>query len=175
MIILYLHGFRSSPRSYKATLIKKRISLIEKEVAFFCPQLPPSPHKSVEMILKIIEKFKGNFFSIIGSSLGGFYATIIAEKFGCKAALLNPAINPANDLLRYVNKNKYWHTDDTFNFKKDYIQELKKLKISKVTFPDRYFLLASKKDEVIDWKEMVNFYASVKKKLLIVIMQFQIL
>jgi predicted esterase YcpF (UPF0227 family) len=96
--------------------------------------------------------------SFMGSSLGGYYATHLGELFASKVSLLNPAIEPARDLEKYIGEQKSWHQEEVFHFLPEYIDELQEIYVAKITQADRYFLLAAKGDEVLDWQEMVAKY-----------------
>jgi predicted esterase YcpF (UPF0227 family) len=156
-LIVYLHGFKSSPSSNKAVLTQSAL-LSHPAVQWYCPQLSPSPRLAMQDVCAYIQKQTYQKISVIGSSLGGYYATYLAEKYTCKASLLNPAIEPARDLEKYIGEQKTWQGDDSFYFKPEYIDELKDLYISDITQPARYQLLVAKGDEVLDWKEMVAKY-----------------
>jgi predicted esterase YcpF (UPF0227 family) len=123
-----------------------------------CPQLPASPKAAMDLVLTLVERHAGNL-AIIGSSLGGFYATWLAERFGCRAALINPAVDPLKDLDKHVGITTEWHTGEPFEFKREYIDELAALKVGTITRPERYFLLAATGDEVLDYRDMVAHYA----------------
>jgi predicted esterase YcpF (UPF0227 family) len=126
-----------------------------------CPQLPASPKAAMDLVLTLVERHaaKGeNGLAIIGSSLGGFYATWLAERFGCRAALVNPAVDPLKDLDKHVGVTTAWHTGEPFEFKREYIDELAALKVDRITRPGRYFLLAATGDEVLDYRDMVAHY-----------------
>jgi predicted esterase YcpF (UPF0227 family) len=156
--LLYLHGFRSSPRSFKARVVQQRMAAAGRAADLICPQLPASPKAAMDLVLTLVERYSGNL-AIIGSSLGGFYATWLAERFGCRAALINPAVDPLKDLDKHVGITTEWHTGEPFEFKRDYIDELAALKVGTITRPQRYFLLAATGDEVLDYRDMVAHYA----------------
>ncbi|KQY05575.1 esterase [Massilia sp. Root133] len=156
--LLYLHGFRSSPRSFKARVVQQRMEAAGRAADLICPQLPASPKAAMDLVLTLVERYSGNL-AIIGSSLGGFYATWLAERFGCRAALINPAVDPLKDLDKHVGITTEWHTGEPFEFKRDYIDELAALKVGTITRPARYFLLAATGDEVLDYRDMVAHYA----------------
>jgi predicted esterase YcpF (UPF0227 family) len=159
--LLYLHGFRSSPRSLKARIVQQRMAAAGRADALICPQLPASPKAAMDLVLTLVERYaaKGdNALAIIGSSLGGFYATWLAERFGCRAALINPAVDPLKDLDQHVGVTTAWHTGEPFEFKREYIAELAALKVGRITRPERYFLLAATGDEVLDYRDMVAHY-----------------
>jgi len=155
--LLYLHGFRSSPRSFKARVVQQRMEAAGLAASLVCPQLPASPQAAMALVLTLVDRYAGNL-AIIGSSLGGFYATWLAERFGCRAALINPAVDPLKDLDKHVGVTTAWHTGEPFEFKRDYIDELAALKVARITRPERYFLLAATGDEVLDYRDMVAHY-----------------
>ena len=160
--ILYLHGFRSSPRSYKARVVHARMAALGRAHELICPQLPASPKAAMDLVLTLAGRYadKGpDGIAVIGSSLGGFYATWLAERFGCRAALVNPAVDPLKDLDKHVGVTTAWHSDEPFEFKRAYIDELAALKVDRITRPERYFLLAATGDEVLDYRDMVAHYA----------------
>ena len=103
---------------------------------------------------------------VIGSSLGGFYATAVAERLGCRAVLLNPAIDPARDLVAAIGETTAWHSDERFEFRAEFIDELLALAPAVLTYLDRYFAVIAKGDEVLSWAEMTTRYQGCKVKLL---------
>lgn len=161
-MILYLHGFRSSPRSFKARLIAERLQARGRCAEYHCPQLPASPRDAIALASRIMSRFSPNDVALIGSSLGGYYATWLAEKSGCRAVLLNPAVKPPRDLEKYVGVTTAYHSDQPFEFKREYVDELKTLAVSRITHPERYFLVAATGDEVLDWHEMVGHYPGAR-------------
>ena len=157
--LLYLHGFRSSPRSFKARVVQQRMEAAGLAASLICPQLPASPQAAMDLVLTLVERYAARGeLAIVGSSLGGFYATWLAERFGCRAALINPAVDPLKDLDKHVGVTTAWHTGEPFEFKREYIDELAALKVGRITRPERYFLLAATGDEVLDYRDMVAHY-----------------
>lgn len=165
-MILYLHGFRSSPLSFKARLLSAHFAEQGRSDEFVCPQLPASPKAAIELASRLVDGVPAEELSIIGSSLGGFYATYLAEKLGCRAVLLNPAVKPPRDLASYVGVSTAYHSDEPFEFKQEYIAELLALAVPEITSPQRYFLIAATGDEVLDWREMSEHYPSAKQRIL---------
>ena len=157
-MILYLHGFRSSPLSFKARMIEARLAALGRSDEYRCPQLSASPREAMALAEEIARSIPPEQLTLIGSSLGGFYATWLAEQLGCRAVLLNPAIDPARDLDKHVGVTTTFHTNDPFEFKREYVDELKALAVSRITRPERYLLVAATGDEVLDWREMVAHY-----------------
>ena len=162
-MILYLHGFRSSPRSFKARVVGERMKALGRADELICPQLPASPKQAMALVLTLVERYRSNELAVIGSSLGGFYATWLAERMGCRAALLNPAVDPLKDLDKHVGVTTEYHSDKPFEFKREYIGELGELKVGQITKPGRYFLLAATGDEVLDYRDMVARYAGAQQ------------
>ena len=114
--LLYLHGFRSSPQSAKARQMAAWMQRHRPEVHWWCPQLPPSPREAMQMLAEHMADWPAPGVGVIGSSLGGFYATALAERLGCRAVLLNPAVDPARDLTRHIGETTAWHSDERFFF-----------------------------------------------------------
>jgi uncharacterized protein len=162
-MILYLHGFRSSPQSFKARLIGARLQALGRGVEYHCPQLPASPRTAVSLALNIVGQFPVEEIVLIGSSLGGYYATYLAEQLGCRAVLLNPAVKPPRELEKYVGITTAYHSDEPFEFRHEHIDELKALEVKQITHPERYFLLAATGDEILDWREMVAHYPGARQ------------
>ncbi len=160
-LLVYLHGFRSSPRSSKAVMTGdavKTLSTAEHSYEWYCPQLLASPKQSMEMVTAYIDQAKVNRVVVVGSSLGGFYSNYLAERYGCKAVALNPAVRAAKELAPHVGMMTSYDSDEPFDFRPEYIDELKTLQVEKISQPHRYFLVAAKGDELLDWREMIDFY-----------------
>jgi uncharacterized protein len=165
--LLYFHGFRSSPRSFKAQRMETEVRKRHPRVRWWCPQLPPSPREAMRMVADTIAAWPRERMAVVGSSLGGFYATWVAEQAGCRAVLLNPAVDPARDLARHIGEQTAWH-DPTqhFYFAPEYVDELRALECGPVSRPERYFAVIAKGDEVLDWREMTGRYPGARIKLL---------
>lgn len=161
-MILYLHGFRSSPQSFKARLIAEKLRALGLEADYYCPQLPASPRDAIALVSQIARRCASEELILIGSSLGGYYATWLAEQLGCRAVLLNPAVTPYLDLEKHVGVTTAFHSDQRFEFKREYIDELKEFSVDRITNPQRYFLMAATGDELLDWREMVAHYPGAR-------------
>lgn len=168
--LLYLHGFRSSPRSTKAQRMAREIEALRAhgaDVQWWCPQLPPSPAQAMREVMAGIAAWPRDSMAVVGSSLGGFYATVVAEEFDCPAVLVNPAVEPARDLAGYIGEQTTWQDPtEHFYFRVGFLDELKALHPAAVTRPERYFAIIAKGDEVLDWHEMTARYAQCRVKLL---------
>ena len=162
-MILYLHGFRSSPQSFKARYLAERMQALGRLQEYHCPQLPASPAAAIALALAWAGQFPAAQLTVVGSSLGGFYATWLAEHLGCRAALLNPAVKPPRDLESYVGVTTQYHSDQPFEFKREYIDQLRALAVDRITRPQRYLLIAATGDEVLDWREMTAHYPDAQQ------------
>jgi predicted esterase YcpF (UPF0227 family) len=165
--LLYLHGFRSSPKSTKARMVGERVAANHPEVEWWCPQLPPSPAEAMQMVMDGIASWPRAGMGVIGSSLGGFYATYVAQACDCRAVLLNPAVNPARDLAKYIGEQASWHDpEERFYFQPGYIDELRALESGALRHAANFFAVIAKGDEVLDWREMTGRYPGATIKLL---------
>ena len=167
MHLLYLHGFRSSPQSFKAQALHAWLREHRHDVTWWCPQLPPSPREAWALIERGIADWPHDAMAVVGSSLGGFYATAVAEHTGCRAVLLNPAVDPARDLARHIGEQTQFHRpEERFFFRAEYVDELRALTPAAITRPERYAAVIAKGDELLDWREMTARYAGATIKLL---------
>ena len=165
--MLYLHGFRSSPQSFKAQRLQAWLAAHRPLLHWCCPQLPASPREAMALIEATLAGWPAGRFAVAGSSLGGFYATAAAEAHGCPAVLLNPAVNPARDLAAYIGEQTAFHDPhERFFFRPEFVDELRALAVLAITRPERYFAVIAKGDEVLDWHEMVGHYPGARILLL---------
>ena len=165
--LLYLHGFRSSPASTKARMTAAAIAHRYPSVTWFCPALPASPKQAMDSVLQATADWPLATTAVMGSSLGGFYATWLAERWGCKAVLLNPAVHPARDLAAHLGEQTLWHDPDQhFVFESKFVDELRALEVAHISRPERYRAVIAKGDEVLDWQEMTGHYPGATIKLL---------
>ncbi|RQO34943.1 esterase [Herminiimonas sp. KBW02] len=165
-MILYLHGFRSSPLSYKTSLLAARMQALGRGAEYICPQLPASPREAIALALSIAQDIPPAGLTLIGSSLGGFYAAWLAERLGCRAVMLNPAVHAARDLASQVGVKTQYHSNEAFEFKREYIDELAALAVPAITQAERYFLIAATGDELLDWREMVAQFAGARQRVI---------
>lgn len=170
-MILYLHGFRSSPKSFKAQLLAARVAELGLARQWRCPMLPVSPLEAVAVAeAQVAEAMSSAGASpdvtVIGSSLGGYFATHLAEKHGWRAVLLNPAVLPERDLSAYLGEQPLWHGGGSIVVEPRHLDELRALGVTSVTQPQRYYLIAATGDEVLDYREMLAHYPGVETKLI---------
>ena len=163
MRLIYIHGFRSSSRSFKARLLQARLAALGAADRFIAPDLPPEPDRAIALIQDGIGPAADD--TLVGSSLGGCYATWLAEQTGCKAVLLNPAVHPARDLQSQVGPQSGYHDGVPFEFEARYLTQLQRYEVSTITRPERYFLIAAQGDEVLDWREMAAAFPGARQKI----------
>jgi hypothetical protein len=165
--VLYLHGFRSSPRSTKAQMVGRWLAEHRPQVHFWCPQLPPSPREAMAAVFAGIAGWPRETMAVVGSSLGGFYAGVVAEATGCRAVVLNPAVDPARDLARHIGEQTAWHDpEQRFHFRPEFVDQLRALGPPALTRPERYAAVIAKGDELLDWREMCARHAGATTLLL---------
>jgi len=158
--LLYLHGFRSSPQSFKARMLHDWLRRHAPSLTWWCPQLPASPREAWQVMRDGTSRWPVHSMAVLGSSLGGFYATVVAEALGCPAVVLNPAVDPARDLARHVGEQTAYHdASQRFEFKAGYVDEVRALTPPRIADPSRYAAVIAKSDELLDWREMSQRYA----------------
>ncbi len=136
------------------------------DLCWRCPQLPASPQDALQQIFAQVRDWPVQHMAVVGSSLGGFYATVVAERLGCRAVLLNPAVDPARDLVQHIGETTTWHSDEKFFFRAEFVDELRAMHPRHISLPERYFAVIAKGDELLDWREMQGRYAACQIKLL---------
>lgn len=165
--LLYLHGFRSSPQSTKARMMAAHVAQHHPQVHFWSPQLPPSPRAAMAQVSAGIADWPQAAMAVVGSSLGGYYASWVAQQMHCPSVLLNPAVNPARDLAQYIGKQTQWHApDEHFYFAPEFVDELRALDVRNQVPAARQMAIIAKGDEVLDWREMVERYPQAQLRLL---------
>jgi uncharacterized protein len=161
--IVYLHGFRSAPASVKAAALAKAVAALPeaRRPRLHVPALEFSPARAVAEIgmwVRANVAAPERSLTLVGSSLGGYYATCLAERLGAKAVLVNPAIRPYDDLVAYLGAQTNLYTGATFVVTESHFDELRALAVPRITRASRYFLLVQSGDELLDWREAVAFY-----------------
>jgi len=164
-MLIYLHGFNSSPASHKAQVMKAYLESRGKGHLYACPALPDTPGEAIRAIEAVVEKtFAGSdpgAVTFLGSSLGGFYATYLSEKLGCRAALINPAIKPHVGLEAYLGTQKNLHTGVPYELTRAHLDGWRDLVVERID-PERYLLLLETGDEVLDWREAARKYEGAR-------------
>ena len=160
--LLYLHGFRSSPLSVKAQAMVRAVAALPARArpALAVPDLGDRPAAAIRKVVDIVarERRPDATFAFVGSSLGGYYATHLAERFGARAVMINPAIRPYDDLAPYKGTQTNMYTGAAFEVTDAHFDELRALAVPRITRPGRYFLLVQTGDEVLDYREAIAYY-----------------
>ena len=162
--ILYLHGFASSPASWKVQLLASALAQRGLSERLHCPALSPVPVEAIAQAEAIIDQ-QGRELTLIGSSLGGFYATWLAEKYDLRAVLINPAVIAPISLQKYLGPQHNLHTGAYFEFTEAHIAQLRQLDVPTVN-PAHYWLLVETGDEVLDYRVAVERYAGCRQSVL---------
>lgn len=162
-MIVYLHGFNSSPASGKALQLGEYMAHIGRQADYVCPALPNSPRAAIAAVEALLSQADPAAITLVGSSLGGFYATWLAEQHGCKAVLINPAVH-AHLLLRgALGPQTNWHSGEKWVLTEAHLAELAALDVARISRPERYLLLAQSGDEVLDYRDAVAYYAGARQ------------
>ena len=159
-MIVYLHGFNSSPQSHKAQVLKRYMEERGLGHEYACPALPVSARAALRVIEGTVEGREAVCY--LGSSLGGFYATYMVEKHGGKAVLINPAIDPHVGLRAYLGLQKNLFTGEPYELTENHLAEWRAIYVPKLS-PKRYFLLVETGDEVLDYRRAVSRYAGAEQ------------
>jgi hypothetical protein len=157
-MILYIHGFNSSSTSSKAQAVKHWLAARGRGHEWLCPDLPHRPAEAIAVLTGLVESAPTPP-KVVGSSLGGFYATYLTSIFGLKAALINPAVHPAlllRPLLGSVQKN--WYSDNTYTFSQAHLDELDALNQLTPAYPEKLLLMLENGDKTLDWRDAASYY-----------------
>ncbi|MCX7898331.1 MAG: alpha/beta fold hydrolase [Rhodocyclaceae bacterium] len=167
-MLVYLHGFSSGPQSFKARALHAHMTRLGLADRFLCPQLPVSPAAAIALLARLLEAplAAGTRVTLVGSSLGGFYATHLAEKFSLAAVLVNPVVLGSLDVRKWVGRHTWHYTGKPFEFTHAHVAELLALDVPQPTEPSRYWLLVETGDEVLDYRAAVARYAGARQTVL---------
>ena len=163
--LLYLHGFTSAPQSQKAQALKARMEARGMGDAFVCPQLPPSPREAIALAESIIAGAPKPVM-LVGSSLGGYYATYLAERHGLKAVLVNPAVVAHLQLAAYVGRHANLYSGEEFDFTAAHIDELRAIDVPTLAHAENFWLLVETGDATLDYRQAVAKYRGARQTVL---------
>jgi len=155
---VYLHGFVSSPQSRKAQMLGDYVRNCVAGVEYRVPELHHRPSRAMEQALAACSGVARGDLTLVGSSLGGFYATVAAERLGCRAALLNPAVHPHLHFDKYQGAQRNLYTGEEFVLERSHVEDLRELDVEAITRPQRYRLFVETGDEVLDYRDAVAYY-----------------
>ena len=158
--IIYIHGFNSSPQSHKAQLFKHWMDATHPDITLHIPALKPYPLETIAQLEELANLNQDNT-GFIGSSLGGFYAVHLAEKFNAPAVLINPSVKPFETLSRYLGENENFHTQERYVLLQQHVDDLCSLFVQQPSNPKKLLLLTQTGDETINFREgTAHFHTS---------------
>ncbi|MES2408034.1 MAG: YqiA/YcfP family alpha/beta fold hydrolase [Pseudomonadota bacterium] len=162
-MIIYVHGFNSSANSGKARELAAWLDARGRAAEFMCPDLPHRPAAAIALLSGLISTLPPAQVKLIGSSLGGFYSTWLADQFDVKAALINPAVHVQDGLKNVLGPQKNYHTGEEYLFTQQHLDELAALDKPAPLRPQNLLLLVETGDEVLDYRAAVNYYAASRQ------------
>lgn len=162
--LIYIHGFLSSPLSHKAQQVAQWLADLRPDVAYHCPMLSAYPDEVQQDLDCLVESLLPGPVYLMGSSMGGFWATYLAEKYDLPAVLINPAVNPTTLMPKYVGiALKNYHTEDTYTLGSNDIEALAKLEAHTPKRLQNYWLLSQRGDETLECQIGVDYYRGCKQ------------
>jgi hypothetical protein len=162
-MLIYVHGFNSSPASTKARQLRAALEAMGRADEFACPALPDRPSRAIALLEAQMAHAPAGNLTLVGSSLGGYYSTWLAEKHGVRAVLVNPAITPHEGLRAYLGPQTNLYTGEPYELTEQHLDELRALLVPVPTRPERYYLMVTTGDEVLDYREAVAKYAGARQ------------
>lgn len=163
MQIIYIHGFNSTSQSFKAQLLKKHLA--DGPHTLFLPDLPHFPQQAIEILDRHASQHCDQALGFVGSSLGGYYATWLADRYDAPAVLINPAVKPYELLRQGLGENRNYHTGEVYELTESHLQQLLALELDKIGQPEKLLLLTCSGDEVLDYRDGVARYQGAKQQI----------
>jgi predicted esterase YcpF (UPF0227 family) len=160
-MLIYIHGLNSSPASFKANLLKRKLESMGRGAEFLAPALPDRPRATAALLEAQVAAHPAA--ALVGSSLGGFYATWLAERHGLKAVLVNPAVRPYEGLRQFLGAQQNLYTGARYTLTQAHLDELAALDVPAITHPERYLLMVETGDEVLDYRHAVERYRGCRQ------------
>lgn len=161
-MIVYIHGFNSSSLSFKARLLSHRLAELGRQAEYLCPDLPDRPAAAIARLEALLEHADRSRTTLVGSSLGGYYATWLAERYGLRAVLINPAVRPHESLSAYLGPQQNIYSGARYEFTPAHIAELAALDVERI-HPERYLLIVGTGDEVLDYRHALDRYRGCRE------------
>lgn len=162
--LIYIHGFLSSPLSFKAQQVKTWLAEQRPDIQYHCPFLPPYPGEARALLEQLVESLKPEPVYLMGSSLGGYWSTYLAEKYDLRAVLINPAVRPSMLMPEYVGVElQNYHTEDRYTLTPEHIDQLRAVDTPNVERKDNYWLMVQTGDETLDYRLAVDKYQGCRQ------------
>lgn len=165
-MIVYIHGFNSSPASHKSGQLRDRLVALGRGAEFVCPALPHWPTQAMALLEREVAHAPREAVTLVGSSLGGFYATALTEKTGVRSVLVNPAITPYEGLRTYLGPQRNLYSGEEYVLTEEHLTQLAELRVPKLARPGRYLLMHTTGDELLDWRIAVDRYRGCRQVIL---------
>ncbi|MGI2260500.1 YqiA/YcfP family alpha/beta fold hydrolase [Shewanella sp. GXUN23E] len=166
-MLLYIHGFNSSPLSEKGRLTADYVRQHFPSVNFIAPQLPCEPLAAMVLLEQLTQEAldRGEPLAFAGSSLGGYFASFLAEKYGGPAVLINPAVRPYELFADFIGTQHNPYTGETYQVLAEHQSQLQAFDTQVIRHPERFFVLLQSGDEVLDYRQALSKYHCCKMRL----------
>lgn len=163
-LLLYIHGFNSSPLSHKAQVMSEYCKNYRPDIKVVVPRLPSFPAQAAKHLLDVVNQYNNDYqIGLVGSSLGGYLSAWLNAQFGFRTVLINPAVKPYELLADFLGEQENPYTKERYVLDASHIQELKELDVPVLTSPQDFWLLQQTEDEVLDYRQAVEKYADAKQ------------
>ena len=158
-LLIFIHGFNSSSFALKPCQLSKYLK--EKQCDQYCiaPDLNFQPAAAITQLEQLVEENCEQLdITLIGSSLGGYYATYLAEKYDLRVVHINPTIYPCVLLADYLGTNTNLYTKEEYELRAEHIDQLKKIEVEKVSKPEKHIIYLQTADDILDFREAAEKY-----------------
>jgi len=163
-LLLYIHGFNSSPLSHKANVMKAYCEEHRPDIKVVIPRLPCFPQAAAALLLDIVNQYKDDYrIGLVGSSLGGYMSMWLNAQFGFKAVVVNPAVKPYELLVDFLGQQENPYTNEKYLLEEMHIDELKALDTPSIASPSDFWLLQQVEDEVLDYRQAVTHFSGARQ------------